>query len=186
MKDTPKIKSVKRIGISLALVLVAYFVLFHTPWIISYTSTYKEWYRNFVWIEAGKAYNADSIISWQNNPAIIKDYVRLYQTELFDKLFWAGKIPPDRVKDFQSLVTSERRDLIIVNIGPLMELPDDYERQRWIRGMEVVRSGDRSTPPQERAVFEFAMLNFRRLVFRNPYNKSSSTADDVFEIKPWP
>ncbi len=186
MTDTPKIKIVKRIVIWLALVLVAYFVLFHTPWIISYTSTYKEWYRNFLCIEADKPYNADSIISFQNNPAITKDYVRLYQTELFDRLFWAGKIPPDRVKNFQSLVTREGRDLIIVNIGPLMDLPDDYERERWIRGMEVVRSGDRSVASQERAFFEFAMLNFRRLVFRNPYNKTSSTADDVVEIKPWP
>lgn len=179
-------KRLKKIAIGVAVFLVAYFILFHTPWVISHTSTYKEWYRNFVFIEAGKPYNADSIISIQDNPAIIKDYVKLYQTELFDRLFWAGKIPPDRVKDFQSLVKEEGRDLIIVNIGPLMDLPDDYERRRWIRGMEIVRGGDRSVAPQERAFFEFAMLNYRRLIFRNPYNKSASTADDAVEIKPWP
>ena len=160
-------KKLKKIAIWLGVILIVYLILFHTPWIICYTSTYKQWCRNFLWIEAGKAYNADSIISCQNNSAIIKDYIQIYQTELFDRLFWIGKIPTDRVKDFQSLVTKEGDNLIIVNIGPLMELPDDYERDHWIKGMEVVRSGDRIVPVQERAFFEFAMLNFKRLVFRD-------------------
>jgi hypothetical protein len=179
-------KSLKKIGVWLLVVLIAYLILFHTPWIIYYQNTYKKWYRDFLYIENGKPYDADSIISLRNPWAMIKDYVRLYQAELFDRLFWAGKIQPDRVKEFQSLVTTKGDDLIIVNIGPLMDLPDDYERQWWIRGMHVVRSGDKSVPPHERAFFEFAMLNFRRLVFRNPFNKTSSSADEVLEIKHWP
>jgi hypothetical protein len=67
-----------------------------------------------------------------------------------------------------------------------VDLADDYEIQRWIKGMDTVRRGDRAAPAQERAFFEFAMLNFRRLVFRNPFNKNSSTADVVVEIKHWP
>ena len=117
---------------------------------------------------------------------MIKDYIKLYQGQLFDTLFGRGKIQPERVKDFQSLVTREGDDLIIVNTGPLMELSDDYEIQRWVKGMENVRQGDRSAPPQERAFFEFAMINFRRLVFKNQFNKHSSTADTVLEIKHWP
>lgn len=179
-------KRIKPFFIGIAFILIGYLILLKTPWIISYTSTYKEWYRNFLYIEAGKLYDADSIISWQNTPAIIEDYVKLYQKERFETLFWAGKIPSEQVKNFQSLVTQNDRDLIIVNIGPLMDLSDDFEYDRWMRGMGIVRSGNRSVTPQERAFFEFAMLNFRRLIFRNPYNKTSSTADVVVEIKPWP
>jgi hypothetical protein len=179
------VKRLKRLAAWFALALVLYLILFHTPWIIYYENRYKKWYRNFLYIEAGKAYDADSIISIHTD-GITKDYVRLYQDGLFDTLFGAGKIPPDKVKEFQSLVTRKDGDLIIVNTGPLMELPDDYEIQRWIRGMENVRRGDRAAPAQERAFFEFAMLNFRRLVFSNPFNKNSSTADVVVDIKHWP
>jgi hypothetical protein len=179
-------KNAKKIACWFAFAVIAYFILFHTPWIICYTNTYAKWYRNFLWIEAGKPYDADSLISINNPNAIIREYIQLYQSQLFDKLFWAGKIKPDEVKNFQSLVARNGDDLIIVNVGPLIELSDNYERQRWLKGMDAVRRGDKSAPPQERAFFEFAMLHFQRLVFRNPFNKTLSTTDETVEIKHWP
>jgi hypothetical protein len=179
-------KNVKKIAGWLAFGVIAYLILFHTPWIICYTNTYAKWYRNFLWIEAGKPYDTDSLISLHNPWAITRDYIRLYQGQLFDRLFWAGKIKPNQMKNFQSLVTRHGDDLIIVNIGPLMELSDDYERQWWLKGMDAVRRGEKSAPPRERAFFEFAMLNFQRLIFRNPFNKSLSNTDDIVEIKHWP
>jgi hypothetical protein len=180
-----KMKTPKKIAIWLGLVLAAYLILFHTPWIICYTNTYKKWYRIFLSIEAGKPYNAHSIILIETD-AVVREYIGLYQAELFDTLFWTGKIKREQVSRFQSLVSRQGSDLIIVNTAPLMELPDDYERECWIKGMDGVRRGDRSVAVRERAFFEFAMLHFRRIIFQNPFNKTSGTADDVLEIAHWP
>ena len=173
----------KQILVVVTVFVVAYLILFKTNMVISRMNSFPDWANRYIAIESGSYKPSRAIIHIESENDLRDDY--LHYLNQYRQTLLLGVGGKNLLQDHSGkLAWRYKEKLYMANLGPLLQLPENFDTDRWKLLMSNCLSGNlNKNNKDEEVLAAFAVLYFNELVFVNKFGDTQLGTEKVINIQ---